>query len=429
MPFDAETDTPRPDAGPVHPGITSLYLPTAAACAEAVAGAAGQPPGVTRRRIEVPQEFYEAVVALLSGALPAAAPDPGGQPAVPVGPAPPLSRGTLTYAQASTLARSGRLAGVAVDAETGRVTTDCSYGLGFAAGYARACWAGAEGDQAIAQALAWHLEAESAVGALIAERLRGNSKKAAAIGNAASGIAQSPVGRSTVGAALGAAKSLTGSAGTAIVGAPMRANPLVSTLTAVVNLDLYRAALARSISWRQFTKNLVVKTSGSVTAVGGWFTGAAAGSMVGGPVGALIGGLLGAAGGAGAGSAAAKRVADRLVPDDAERMLALVREVSEALALEHLLVDAELDHFAAALKERVNPVWLRRLYQAGRRDGEGTWNREQARAFAEAELRALCGRIAAARPRILLPAPARVEEVLARAAQVADALEGDAGAG
>ena len=394
--------------------VTSVYLPTAAACAEALSAIAAKAQAAHAQGVEVPSEHYEALLASPKIAGMAPMDEQGSTHARRRW----LCRGTLTYAQALAVARGGRLLGVRALPETGQIKTDCPCGLGFAVGYARARWAGADDDKAIAQALAWQLATDderhqAGVGGLIAARLRGDVGKASTLSSAAAGIAQSPAGRSKMDAALGAARSLTGRAGSALAGAPMRANPVVSTLTAVVNLDLYRAALARSISWRQFTKNLVVKTSGAVTAAGGWVTGAAAGSVVGGPIGALICGLLGAAGGGTAGASAAKQVADRIVPEDAERLLAIVRGVSETAAWEHLLVDVEVATLAARLTERVTPAWLRRLYRAGREDDGGTWQETWVRAHAAREVRQLCQDIVAQRTPIEPPSMERVEATLA----------------
>ncbi|WP_295885981.1 hypothetical protein [uncultured Thiohalocapsa sp.] len=405
--------------------MASLYLPTSAQCAKALRALAADARTSSARLIELPREQFRACSQCLND-TDAAPPDAPGTPvagAKDARPAMPeeagrfrLCRGTLTYSQALTLARSGSVVGVGVLPESGLITTDCACGLGFAVSYARARWAGADTDKAIAQALAWQLETDTAgqqagLGALIAAHLHGGSTRPAAVSSAAAGIAQSPAGRSTADAALGAVKSLTSSARSTFAGAPMRANPVVSTLTAVVNLDLYRAALAHSISWPQFTKNLVVKTSGAVTAAGGWVTGAAAGAAVGGPLGALLGGLLGAAGGGTAGSMAAKRVADRIVPDDAQRMLAIVREAAEQAAYEHLLVDTEVEALAERVQEQVTPGWLRRLYRAGWPETSGPWQEALVRAFATRELTRLCQDIVAGRTPIVPPSAARVEAV------------------
>lgn len=399
------------DADPVSPlPVTSVYLPTAAACAEALSALAAVAPSMHAQAVELPSDHYEAVLQ----SPPLAGQDQGrvqvhGRR---------LCRGTLTYAQALAIARGGHVLGVRVIPETGRITTDCRYGLGFTVGYARARWAGASDEQAIAQGLAWQIATHedgrpAEVGMLIGARLRADADRAAAIGSAAGGIARSPAGRSTMDAVLGAAKSLTGHAPSVLAGAPMRANPLVSTLAVVVNLDLYRAALARSISWRQFTNNLVVKTSGAVTAAGGWVTGVAAGAVVGGPIGALIGGLLGAAGGGTAGAALAKQVADRILPEDAKVLMAIVREVSETVAWEQLLVDAEVEALATCLTRQVTPAWLRTLYRAGREADGGTWQEARVREFAAREIGHWCQAIVARRPAIAPPSPQRVAAVLA----------------
>jgi hypothetical protein len=186
------------------------------------------------------------------------------------------------------------------------------------------------------------------------------------------------------------------------------ASPLTSTVAiGVANLDFYRAALARSISWTQFSKNLVVRTSGIIGGLGGWTSGAVVGSAVGGVAGALIGGIAGALSGGSLGSAGAKRVADRLVKDDAVRLMEIVQRGPEDLAFDHLLTHLELRRFAQEIQVLVDASWLRRMFQAGRgQDQSGPSSDAELWArFARRELEEVCSKIVKKRRRITLPSP------------------------
>lgn len=214
----------------------------------------------------------------------------------------------------------------------------------------------------------------------------------------------------------------------------LRSNVITSTVVVALTAtpDFYRAAIARSISWRQFSKNLVTAASGVAAGVGGWMSGAAAGAalgsvvpVIGTAVGGFVGGILGALGGGWLGSAGAKAVTDWLAEDDAQRMLRFVQEVVEELASDHLLCEAEIKEFIDKVKKKVDPAWLRSMYQAGK----GADPDAARRAFAHDKLDKVCLTITKKREKVALPAPeqvqAEIEELADEVLEAETSTEGD----
>ena len=331
-----------------------------------------------------------------------------------------LRQGTVSYQQARRIAQAGRVEGVIINPETAAILCDFPYGMSFALEYARARWAGGTERAAAATALAASLEAgpSSAIQGLISARLgpahRVSSKSASTEG-ALSGTASSPLGRGVTQGALRSLSSIAGPVGYGHAGLFAGASPLASTVAiGVANLDFYRAALERSISWTQFTKNMIVKTSGIVIGTGGWASGAALGSAVAGPFGALFGGLVGALSGGSIGAVGAKRVADRFIEDDAMRLLTIVRQRAEKVAFEYMLTGDEVESFAARLKADIDAAWLRRLFRSIQAaDGSGSAKGQQASfRLVDCELETMCKEILERRPYIVLPSAKTVSLLL-----------------
>jgi len=368
--------------------------------------------------LEVPADQYQGGVDLVTQA--AAQPDK--EPAIltPEGTY-RIRRGTVTYRQALRIAQSRRLDGVDIEPETLTVRCEFPYGMSFALAYARARWSGGSERAAVAVALSTSLDAgpSSAMHGLLSARLgagRRSYSKSAGSEGAISSMASSPVGRGAADSALRSLSTMAGPVGYGQLGLLAGASPVASTVAlGVANLDFYRAALQRSISWAQFTKNMAIKASGIFGGAGGWASGSALGSAVGGPVGALVGGLVGALSGGTLGAVSAKRVADRFLEDDADRLMAIVRQRSEELAFEYMLTAEEIDEFAKRIKTLIDAAWLRRMFRVAQaagvsRSGDAMGD---ARRFADRELDKVCSGLVERRPRIAPPSADAVNRVLA----------------
>jgi hypothetical protein len=331
-----------------------------------------------------------------------------------------VKQGYVTYKQARNIARAGNIDSLLFDIKTQVVTSGYIFAISFAVDYARRKWNGDKTEDAIKGAIQSGVVSGSTTlitGVLAAQVLRTRTAMvgAIAIRSGVRSISSTSLGRAAV------QKVATASLGKAVYGAAaanhvaklLRSNVVTSTIAIAVMTapDFYRVAIARNISWPQFTKNLIVNTSGVATGIGGWLAGAAAGATVGSAVpvigtavGGIVGGLVGALLGGTVGTIGAKAVLDKLVEDDAKRMISLLQSAIEELAHDYLLSEQEIEEFAIVVKQQVSEKWLREMYHTGSA-GNSDDNR---RSFAYNYFDEICQRIAAKRPKVTLPNPSDV---------------------
>ena len=290
-----------------------------------------------------------------------------------------VAKGTVTYKQARNIARAGNIDSVKFDVKTGAAVAVGTFGLSFAINYAQGRWQGLDHDDALSLATseALALGATAWVTHLVSAQLL--RTKAAAVGTVAARSAVRSAARSAFGrkavesiatASLG--KAVHGAAAVNHVSKLLRSNVLTGAVVATISCtpDFYRAAFDNSISWQQFTKNVVVQVVGVAGGVAGWMGGAAAGAAVGSVVpgvgtaiGGIAGGILGALCGGAASAHVAKDIADGIVEDDAEALIRTLQAELRRLAREYMLSGAEVEQVVEAVRGEVDRDWLREMYR------------------------------------------------------------------
>lgn len=342
-----------------------------------------------------------------------------------------VKRGDVTYTQARNIARAGNIDSLLFDAKTQSITTGYVFAVTFAIYFAKGKWNGEKTESAINNAIECALAAGGTTfvtGIVAAQVLR---TRAAALGvvaarNGVKAVSHTALGRKAIEslahASLG--KAVYGAAAINHVAKVLRSNVITSAVAAGVTStpDFCRAAFSKSISWPQFTKNLLVNCGTVGGGSGGWLGGAAAGALIGSAVpiigtaaGGFIGGILGAYGGSKLGTATTKGVMDVLVEDDAMHMNNLLRDSLERLAEDYLLSEQEIAELVPTVKATVTPAWLRSMYQAGSAtDSDGT--RSQ---FAYDAFDPTCQTIIAKRQKIDLPTPEEVQDQIEKLAETA----------
>jgi hypothetical protein len=123
--------------------------------------------------------------------------------------------------------------------------------------------------------------------------------------------------------------------------------------------------------------------------------------IVGTAVGGVVGGLIGAFAGGSAATVVSKAILDGLIEDDAKEMIQILPDCLQPLAFDYLLSEDEVKGFAEVLKDRINPEFLRDMYQSSDR-----------RRFVYTSLESACSKIIAKRPHICLPTIDAVEAIL-----------------
>ena len=338
-----------------------------------------------------------------------------------------VREGTVTYKQARNIARAGNIDSLVFDAKTQAVTSTYVFAISFAVTFAQNRWQGESAKNAMRAALKSSILAGSTTlvtGIISAQVLR---TKAAAIGVVSVRSGVRAISRTTIGrqaihriAAGSLGKAVYGAAAINHVSKLLRSNFVTATIaTAVTSApDFYRAAFSRSISWRQFTKNISVNVAGVATGTAGWFGGAATGAAIGSAlfpgVGTAIfgvgGGILGALGCGIGGSKAAKAIADTIADDDSKQLLTILQDEIQSLAFEYMLTEDEVEDIASTVKSTVNPKWLRRMFK----ETKGETNKDRSRKFVRTEFEPQFEAIIKKRPRIELPSEDQLEEEVLR---------------
>lgn len=384
------------------------------------------------QQLEVPKDQYDDCVRIMrekisAGKVPGVT-DPSEADRI-------VRKGDVTYKQARNIARAGNIDSLLFDAKTQSITTGYVFAVTFAVHFAKRKWNGDKTEDAINGAIESAITAGGSTlvtGIIAAQVLR---TRAAALGvvaarNGVKAVSTTSVGKKAIErlaqASLG--KAVYGAAAINRVAKLLRSNVITSAIaTAVTSTpDFCRAAFSRSISWPQFTKNLVVNAGGVAAGAGGWMGGAAAGAALGSAVpiigtaaGGIIGGILGALGGGWLGTATTKGVMDVLVEDDAKHMIELLQASLEELAGDYLLSESEIEELGQTIKTTVNPKWLRSMYQVGS-DTDSDTPRS---AFAYDAFDPTCQTIAAKRQKVELPAPELVQVQIVRIAETVAPLD------
>jgi len=328
-----------------------------------------------------------------------------------------VKQGEVTYKQARNIARAGNIDSLLYDVKTQAVSTGYLFAISFAVQYATCIWHGQSPENALKNSVNTALSVGSTslvTGVIAAQVLR---TKAAAMGvvstkHVVKGIAQTQVGRAAIEklVAVSLGKAVYGAAAMNHVSKLLRTNVITSVVATVVisTPDFYRAAIAKQISWTQFSKNLAVNASGVVGGVTGWMGGAAVGAAIGSVIplvgttaGSIVGGLVGAFGAGTAASAGTKTVLDHFIEDDAQRMLELSNQSLADVAYDFLLTEAEMNQLVEKVKSIVDLNWLRNMHQAGAKTNLD----EQYLAYAYAHFEEICNELVTQRSRVLLPGP------------------------
>ena len=368
--------------------------------------------------LEVPKDQYEACLELMRKRI-AQGKVPGFENPADVEIL--VKEGTVTYKQARNIARAGNVDSLVFDAKTQAVTSTYVFAISFAVTFAQNRWQGESAKNAMRAALESSILAGGTTlvtGIISAQLLRTKAVIGALfVRSGVKAISGTTIGRQAIHriAAGSLGKAVYGAAAINHVSKLLRSNVVTATIaTAVTSTpDFYRAVFSRSISWRQFTKNISVNVAGVATGTAGWLGGAAAGAAIGSAVpivgtaaGGIAGGILGALGLGIGGSKAAKAIADKISDDDSKQLLTILQDEIQSLAFEYMLTEDEVEDIASTVKSTVNPKWLRRMFK----ETKGATNKDRSRKFVRTEFEPHFEAIIKKRPKIVLPSSDQIEE-------------------
>ncbi len=328
-------------------------------------------------------------------------------------------KGSVTFKQARNIARSGNVDSLFFDAKTQSITSMSAFAISFVVTLAQRCWRGENIEEAMLAALESAVIGGSAAfvaGIMSAQVLRTQmaSFGTVPISNGVKTISRTPIGGAVIRqiAAGSLGKSVTNTVAVNHVVKLLRTNTVTAPITMVVisSPDFYRAAFKRSISWKQFTKNLSINAAGIAAGTAGWLGGSAAGAALGSAVpvigtaaGAVVGGVAGSLGAGIGGTVATKSLADKIVVDDSKRMVKILRNELARLASEYILTETEFERIIARVARTVDAKWLRLMYK-----------HRHKRDFVRIEFEYLFKAALRKRARITLPPAEELESIMSK---------------
>lgn len=392
--------------------VQSKYFRTASETVAAAFDGGGGTYRYTGQMLEVPLDQYEQCVELMRKRI-----ERGQVPGVndPTQSEMIIRRGRITYKQARNIARAGNIDSLLYDAKQQAVTSGYAFAISFAVVYAHGRRRGDTFAVATKSALATALAGGAAsllTGVVSAQVLR---TQAAVTGTAVvrAGVhsaVRTGFGRGLVNrvATSSLGKTVYGAAASNHVAKLLRTNAITAAVATAVTItpDFYRAAFARSISWRQFAHNSTTNLVGTAAGSAGWLAGAAAGATVGSAapivgtaVGGLIGGIVGALGGGYGGSTAAHAVLNRLNDGAKGKVLACVEQQTQTLAFEYLFTEEEVELIGVQASSIFTPGVITEMIELDKLSPDGKDLVLEIRRRIEPCFEA----IASGRPRITLP--------------------------
>jgi hypothetical protein len=287
-----------------------------------------------------------------------------------------VKRGDVTYKQALNIAKAGNIDSLWFDVKNQAVVSGCAFGISFVVVYASGIWNGLPQKKALMNALGSALKTGTIVllsGVGTQQLLRTSFGRSFAAfttkisRQAVTKIYGTKAGKEIIEKVASAImkKPLYGIAAKNVVSKILRSNAVTSTVTsiAVTLPDVYKAIIAESISWTQFSKNFTVTLGG----IGGGALGGMAGGTVGtlicpGPgttIGFIFGGIF-----VGSGIATGvKKIFDLITPDDAKIMIASMNKAIKELSIDYMVTENELEKIIIPqVQNTIDTKWLENMY-------------------------------------------------------------------
>jgi hypothetical protein len=321
-------------------------------------------PDGTPQVIEVPRDQYDAAVKIMQdkirqGQVPGIS-DPGEAEKI-------VQKGSVTYEQARNIAKAGNIDSLWFDAKNQIVISTFASGISFSISLAQGLWAGENVQDAVRNAVYSSIQVGSTAfltGIATSQLLRskffaGLVKPSRDLVNK---ISTTDIGKWLVSqlASASKGKALSGAAAANHTAKLLRTNLITASVTLGISTapNLYRAAFARNISWREFSKNLIT----NVGTIGGGSGGMLMAALISSNpflVGAMV--LVGSQ----VGSKIAASLSDKLGKSDADEMLEILNDQVAKLASDHMLRTEESYELLHEVMLVVDVPWLRFMYASG----------------------------------------------------------------
>ena len=366
-------------------------------------------PDGTPMQVEVPSDQYEGAVQAMENRI-----RRGEVPGVndPAEAENIVRKGHFTYEQAKNIAKFGTVESLTYDAVNGAIIGSATFGVTAVMNLAVAIWQGKSIDEALEIAIKSGIKVG---GVAFATAIIAGQMTKAGVTASVSTISEKAI--QYIGPKASAHLVNAFRSGTNIYGAAamksaqkMVGNNIVTGLASVAVLSTFDVVniFEGRISVGQFAKNLLNTSAAVAGGSVGWTAGATAGAALGSVVpvlgtaiGGVIGGLCGSFFGSSTASKAVNYLADGLIVDDAEEMIAIIEDEFKDLAFVYLLNAKEADRVVSALQNKITPDSLKDMYASYSR-----------RSFANRLLVPIVENIVKRRAKVILPNSDKMTQAL-----------------
>ena len=319
--------------------------------------------------VEVPSDQYDDAVILMrqyisEGKVPGVT-DPNQANSI-------VRKGTVTFKQASRIAKAGNIDSLIYDSANACVESACSFGISSVIQFATSMWNG----EGIKDSLKLSIYTGLKVGgtsfvisifssqlskAGLNSLLRGSSEAVVKL--------MGPKAAALFANAFRTGSPIYGAAAMSNVAKLLRSNAITAAVTLVILtvpdvIEIFRGR----ISAKQLMKNVAQTGGGIAGGLGGWYGGAALGSLVFPGVGTVIGGIIGSVGGGYIVQMVTGKVADLFAEDDADEMIDIISLEFESMAEEYLLNEEEVGTVIEKINQTINASKLKDMFASSNRE-------------------------------------------------------------
>lgn len=368
--------------------VLMVYNESALKTAQSILNKLRSNKGNDHEKIEIPPEQYSEVMEILNKQVDLKDESVKGtynvkDPKQALGKIVP---GELSFTQVSNIAKAGNLDSITFDIKTNAVHCSCGLGASLAIGIALSLWRGQSFNDALKSNFKNSLGSSMStlimsVGTNQLLRTALSQVGANYSNRMLCALYQTSLGRQAIDnfVKFSSGNALHGSAAINQMSSVLRSNIIASicATTVLTAPDLYRAAIKKSMSWQQFSKNFAINSISIVSGSAGWVLGASAGATIGSVfpiVGTGIGGVVGGLAGSvclGAGSGKITKILlDKIRPDDQKIMFDLCKNVCAKIANDYLLSNEEATKLVNYMAANINPKFLRNMYRSGKTNQE-----------------------------------------------------------
>ena len=283
-----------------------------------------------------------------------------------------VRKGTVTYKQASRIAKAGNIDSLVYDSVNACVESACSFGISSIVQFAVSMWSGEDLKNSLKLSVYTGLKVggTSFVISVISSQLSKAGLNSLLRGSSNAIVKlMGPKAAALFANYFRTGSPIYGAAAMNNVAKMLRSNAITAAVTLVILtvpdvIEIFRGR----ISAKQLMKNVAQTGGGIAGGLGGWYGGAALGTMIAPGVGTVVGGIIGSVGGGYIVQMITGKVTDLFAEDDADEMIETISLEFESMAEEYLLNEEEAGSIVEELNQTINANILKDMFASSSRE-------------------------------------------------------------